>query len=162
MTTAMMTDLELMRTRMSGAIGYHLPRSSAPGGCGCGRARSSRCRSHHPGGAGGGRRRYPEASVHPFVLGAPLLHDCAVREYQIRQTERGADIAAVTDGDFDPAGVVAAVERTLREAGVGRPQVGVRRVGALDRDPMTSKIRRFGPLPAPRRPEPAAPPVPGG
>jgi phenylacetate-CoA ligase len=106
--------------------------------------------------------RYPEASVHPFVLGAPLLHDCAVREYQIRQTERGADIAAVTDGDFDPAGLAAAVERRLREAGVARPEVGVRRVGALDRDPMTSKIRRFVPLPAPRLPEPAAPPRPGG
>jgi phenylacetate-coenzyme A ligase PaaK-like adenylate-forming protein len=94
--------------------------------------------------------RYPEASVHPFVLGAPLLHDGAVREYQIRQTERGADIAAVTDGDFDPAAVTAAVERSLRQAGVARPQVGVRLVGALDRDPMTSKIRRFVPLPAQR------------
>jgi phenylacetate-CoA ligase len=106
--------------------------------------------------------RYPEASVHPFVLGAPLLHDGAVREYQIRQTERGADIAAVIDGDFDPAAVTAAVERSLRQAGVARPQVGVRMVGALDRDPMTSKIRRFVPLPARRLPVPAAPPVPGG
>lgn len=94
--------------------------------------------------------RYPEASVHPFVLGAPLLHAHAVREYQIRQTERGADIAAVIDGDFDPAAVAAAVERSLRQAGVARPRVGVRRVGTLDRDPMTSKIRRFVPLPAPR------------
>jgi len=106
--------------------------------------------------------RYREASVHPFVLGAPLLHAPAVREYQIRQTERGADIAAVVDGDFDPAAVTAAVERCLREAGVARPQVGVRRVRILDRDPMTSKIRRFVPLPAPRRPELAVPLGPGG
>ena len=47
--------------------------------------------------------RYAEASVHPFVIGAPLLHAPAVREFQIRQTERGADIAAVIDGDFDPS-----------------------------------------------------------
>jgi hypothetical protein len=29
-----------------------------------------------------------------------------------------------------------------------RTQVALRRVGALDRDPMTSKVRRFVPLPA--------------
>jgi len=92
--------------------------------------------------------RYGEASVHPFVIGAPLLHDSAVREFQVRQTERGADIVAVTDGDFDPSAVVAAVARSLRQAGVAGPQVGFRRVGALDRDPMTSKVRRFVPRPA--------------
>jgi len=91
--------------------------------------------------------RYGEASVHPFVIGAPLLHDPAVREFQVRQTERGADIVAVTDGDFDPSAVVAAVARSLRQAGVADPQVGFRRVGALDRDPMTSKVRRFVPRP---------------
>ena len=91
--------------------------------------------------------RYAGASVHPFVIGAPLLHAPAVREFQVRQTERGADIVAVTDGDFDPAAVVAAVKRSLRQAGLTGPQVGFRRVGALDRDPMTSKVRRFVPLP---------------
>lgn len=90
--------------------------------------------------------RYAEASVHPFVIGAPLLHAPAVREFQIRQTERGADIAAVTDAGFDPSAIVAAVGRSLRQAGLTRPQVGFRRVGALDRDPMTSKARRFIPL----------------
>ena len=92
--------------------------------------------------------RYAEASVHPFVIGAPLLHAPAVREFQIRQTERGADIAAVTDAGFDPSAIVAAIGRSLRQAGLTRPQVGFRRVGALDRDPMTSKARRFIPLSA--------------
>jgi len=92
--------------------------------------------------------RYAEASVHPFVIGAPLLHAPAVREFQVRQTERGADIAAVIGGEFDPSAVVAAVTRSLRQAGLPRPQVGFRRVGALDRDAMTSKARRFIPLSA--------------
>jgi phenylacetate-CoA ligase len=92
--------------------------------------------------------RYAGASVHPFVIGAPLLHAPAVREFQVRQTERGADIVAVIDGDFDPSAIVAAVTRSLRQAGLPRPQVGFRRVGALDRDPMTSKARRFIPLSA--------------
>ena len=59
-----------------------------------------------------------------------------------------ADIAAVIDGDFDQPAVAAAVEQSLRQAGLARPQVGFRRVGALDRDPMTSKARRFIPLSA--------------
>jgi phenylacetate-CoA ligase len=92
--------------------------------------------------------RYAGASVHPFVIGAPLLHAPAVREFQVRQTERGADIVAVIDGDFDQAAVAAAVEQSLRQAGLTRPRVGFRRVGALDRDPMTSKVRRFVPLAA--------------
>jgi phenylacetate-coenzyme A ligase PaaK-like adenylate-forming protein len=92
--------------------------------------------------------RYAEASVHPFVIGAPLLHAPAVREFQVRQTQRGAAIVAVTDGDFDPSAAVTAIAAILRQAGVAGPQVGFRRVGALDRDPMTSKVRRFVPLPA--------------
>jgi phenylacetate-coenzyme A ligase PaaK-like adenylate-forming protein len=104
--------------------------------------------------------RYARASVHPFVIGAPLLHAPAVREFQVRQTERGADITAVIDGDFDSAALTAEVARSLRQAGVASPQVRFRRVGALDRDPMTSKARRFIPLSAQGsllRPEPAAP-----
>jgi phenylacetate-coenzyme A ligase PaaK-like adenylate-forming protein len=93
--------------------------------------------------------RYAGASVHPFVIGAPLLQAPAVREFQVRQTELGADIAAVIEGDFDHAAVTAEVERSLRQAGLARPRVGFRRVGALDRDPMTSKARRFIPLSAP-------------
>ena len=92
--------------------------------------------------------RYAGASVHPFVIGAPLLHAPAVREFQVRQTEHGADIAAVIDGGFDQPAVAAAIEQSLRQAGLARPQVGFRRVGALDRDAMTSKVRRFVPLPA--------------
>ena len=91
---------------------------------------------------------YAEGSVHPFVIGAPLLHAQAVREFQVRQTEHGADITAVIDGDFDQSAVAAVVEHSLSQAGLARPQVGFRRVGALDRDPMTSKVRRFVPLSA--------------
>jgi hypothetical protein len=84
--------------------------------------------------------------VHPYVIGAVLLCAPAVREFQVRQTERGADVAAVIDGDFDQAAVTAATEQTLRAAGLSRPQVTIRQVGALDRDPLTGKARRFIPL----------------
>ena len=90
--------------------------------------------------------RYAEASVHPFVLGAVLLSAPAIREFQVRQTERGADVAAVIDGDLDHAAVAAALEQSLRRAGLADPQVWIRRVRTLDRDPMTGKARRFIPL----------------
>ena len=90
--------------------------------------------------------RYPEASVHPFVLGAVLLSTPAIREFQVRQTERGADVAAVIDGDLDQAAVTAALEQGLRQAGLPGPRVWIRRVEALDRDAMTGKARRFIPL----------------
>ena len=90
--------------------------------------------------------RYPAASVHPFVIGTPLLRAPAVREFQVRQTERGADLAAVVDGHLDVAALTAAVRDGLRQAGLPDPQITLRRVEALDRDPLTGKARRFIPL----------------
>jgi hypothetical protein len=49
-------------------------------------------------------------------------------------------------GDLDQAAVTAALEQSLREAGVTGPRILIRRVGALDRDAMTGKARRFIPL----------------
>jgi phenylacetate-coenzyme A ligase PaaK-like adenylate-forming protein len=90
--------------------------------------------------------RYPAASVHPFVIGTPLLRAPAVREFQVRQTERGADLAVVVDGDLYAAALAAAVRDSLRQAGLPGPLVTLRRVEALDRDPLTGKARRFIPL----------------
>ena len=77
--------------------------------------------------------RYAEARVHPFVIGAPLLHDPAVREFQVRQTERGADIAAVIDGDFDSGR--AGGRRRAEAARGGRGPPGGRRAPGRDARP---------------------------
>ena len=90
--------------------------------------------------------RYATVSVHPFVIGAVLARALAIREFQVRQTEAGAEITAVADRDFDVAAVTAAVEDALRQAGLPGPQVSLRRVEALHRDPLTGKARRFVPL----------------
>jgi phenylacetate-CoA ligase len=90
--------------------------------------------------------RYGEASVHPSVFAAVLLPVPAIREFQVRQTGRGADIAVVTDGEFDHDAVTAAIADGLRQAGVTSPHAVIRRVEALDRDAMTGKSRRFIPL----------------
>ncbi len=90
--------------------------------------------------------RYATVSVHPFVIGAVLARAPAIREFQVRQAEAGVTVAAVVDGDLDVAAVTAAVEDALRQAGLPGPQVSLRRVEALDRDPLTGKARRFVPL----------------
>jgi hypothetical protein len=64
-------------------------------------------------------------------------------------------VAAVIDGDFDQAAVIAAIGQSLRQAGLTCPQVSIRRVGALDRDALTGKARRFIPLAAPPAARPA-------
>jgi hypothetical protein len=56
------------------------------------------------------------------------------------------DLAVVIDGDLDAAALTAAVRDSLRQAGLAGPQVTLRRVQALDRDPLTGKARRFIPL----------------
>jgi phenylacetate-coenzyme A ligase PaaK-like adenylate-forming protein len=70
--------------------------------------------------------RYGAASVHPFVIGAVLARAPAVREFQVRQTDRGADVTAVVDGapeTADLAALSAAVQDSLRLAGLPGPQV---------------------------------------
>jgi phenylacetate-CoA ligase len=61
--------------------------------------------------------RYGAASVHPFVIGAVLARAPAVREFQVRQTDRGADVTAVVDG------------RRARPRGARPRRAGRRRAG---------------------------------
>ena len=75
-----------------------------------------------------------------------MLRAPEVREFQVRQTELGADVAAVIDGALDLAAVTAGVEEALRRAGLPAPRVVIRQVRGLDRDALTGKARRFIPL----------------
>lgn len=90
--------------------------------------------------------RYGTASVSPFALSTALLQAAQVREYQVRQTARGADVAVVADPGLDDGALAAAVERSLRQAGVAGPQVTITRVEAIVRDPYTGKCKKFIPL----------------
>ena len=89
--------------------------------------------------------RYGAIIVHPFALTTALLRAGQVREYQVRQTARGADITVVADAGLDDAALEAAVEQSLRQAGVTQPQVTISRAEAIARDPRTGKVRRFVP-----------------
>ena len=94
--------------------------------------------------------RYGTTTVYPFALTTALLRAGQVREYQVRQTARGADITVVADAGLDEAALTAAVEHSLRQAGVTQPQVTINRAEAIARDPRTGKARRFVPSPSSR------------
>ena len=89
--------------------------------------------------------RYGATSVHPSSLATVLLRAAQVREYQVRQTARGADITVVADTGLDDAALAAAAEQSLRQAGVTEPRVTISHAGAIARDPRTGKVRRFVP-----------------
>jgi phenylacetate-coenzyme A ligase PaaK-like adenylate-forming protein len=81
--------------------------------------------------------------VHPHAIRTELVKSPAVREYQVHQTERGAHIAVVAEGELDPDALATAVARSLRRAGVPDPHITVRRVGAIPCHPQTGKVTRF-------------------
>jgi phenylacetate-CoA ligase len=82
------------------------------------------------------------ASAFRHVLGT----DRRIVEYQVLQTEDGADVLVVADGDVQSLGpaLVAAMQRH----GVARPAILIRAVETLGRNQASGKLKRFVPLPA--------------
>jgi phenylacetate-coenzyme A ligase PaaK-like adenylate-forming protein len=87
--------------------------------------------------------RYGDVEVHPLVIRTVFTKAPAIREYQVRQTERGVAADLVVDGTLDTAAVARSVEMSLRAAGVPDPRA---EVSAVERHPETGKVRRFIPL----------------
>jgi phenylacetate-coenzyme A ligase PaaK-like adenylate-forming protein len=95
---------------------------------------------------------YGSVTVHPHVIRSTLASQEAVREYQVRQTERGIDVACVTSGHLATATLAARLEHALCQAGLTQPHVSITLAQAITRDPKTAKVSRFIPM---RRQEPA-------
>jgi len=93
--------------------------------------------------------RYGSVAVHPHVIRSALAGEAAVREYQVRQTGNGIEVACVTGGDLDAAALAARLEHALGQAGLPGPRVSITLTEAITRDPKTGKVRRFIPLPGP-------------
>lgn len=81
------------------------------------------------------------ASAFRHVLGT----DPRIAEYQVLQTDTGADVLAVADADLQylVADLVAAMQRH----GVADPIIRIRTVTTLGRNVATGKLKRFVPLP---------------
>jgi phenylacetate-coenzyme A ligase PaaK-like adenylate-forming protein len=89
--------------------------------------------------------RWGETDVHPHALRSPLVA-AAVREHCVHQTADGVQVDVVADDELDEAGLAAALEESLRTAGLDAPRATVHRVERIDRNPTSGKTRRFIPL----------------
>jgi phenylacetate-CoA ligase len=83
------------------------------------------------------------ASAFRYVLGT----DSRIVEYQVRQTEGGADILVVASGDVQD--LTGALVAAMRRFGIERPVVRIDTVVSLDRHEATGKLARFVALRAP-------------
>ena len=92
-----------------------------------------------------GMLRYGRVGIHAHAVDAVLASSAPVIEYQVRQTERGIDVAVVAAGGLDQAALTAALAGALRRAGLPDPGVTLRVVAAIARRPDTGKARRFIP-----------------
>ena len=85
--------------------------------------------------------------VHPLNFRSPLGKDPAIVEYQVRQTERGAEIAIVARATVNIDALRSTIAQRLTDLGLSAPEVIVRRVDRIERQG-AGKLKRFIPLPA--------------
>jgi hypothetical protein len=80
------------------------------------------------------------ASAFRYVLGT----DPRISEYQVRQTEDGADVLVV--GSPEVSAVAAALVSAVRPFGLTHAEISVSVVERIPRRASTGKLRRFIPL----------------
>ncbi len=85
-------------------------------------------------------------TVHPLVFRSALGGERNIVEYQVRQTDRGAEIAARCLGDVDIAGLRRKIIEELAQLGLREPEVSITPVERLERQAI-GKLKRFFPLP---------------
>jgi phenylacetate-coenzyme A ligase PaaK-like adenylate-forming protein len=91
--------------------------------------------------------QYDDVVVHPLVFRSRLGGNPNITEYQVRQTEHGADISVRTIGAVDAAALARAIGDDLERAGLAGAKVAIAVVDSFDRQ-QTGKLRRFFPLPS--------------
>ncbi len=89
---------------------------------------------------------YGDVSVAPIVFRHVLGRFPSVTEYQVRQTERGANVDVVGESSDEHA-IAAGLVEGLLAAGLPDPDVTLAYVSRIARNPGTGKLRRFVPLP---------------
>jgi phenylacetate-coenzyme A ligase PaaK-like adenylate-forming protein len=84
------------------------------------------------------------ASAFRHVLGT----DRRIVEYQVQQTEDGADVLVVAnDADDGVPSLAPALVTAMQRHGVAHPSVRIRAVDTLGRNQASGKLKRFVPLP---------------
>ena len=88
---------------------------------------------------------YGDLYVHPITFDAPLMHETAVLEYQVRQTPRGARILIVAARPFDGDALAAEISGALKGLGLEAPAVSLELVDRIERT-ASGKLKYFVPL----------------
>ena len=87
--------------------------------------------------------------IHPFLFRSVLGRERSIVEYQVRQTNRGANILAIAISTAALRPAAEKIEHALREQGLIGPEVSIVATEKIERGPI-GKLRRFVPLrPAP-------------
>lgn len=86
--------------------------------------------------------------VHPMTFRGALGQHREIFEYQVRQTEHGADVSVVSDSPVPTADLARQLVLALDDAGLPDAQVTVEQVREIPRHAETHKLRRFVRLPS--------------
>lgn len=84
--------------------------------------------------------------VHPLVFRTPLGQNPDIAEYQVLQTESGAEISIVATGPVDVASLRQGLTDALANSGLPHAQIGIELVDGLERHKETGKLKRFIPI----------------
>jgi phenylacetate-coenzyme A ligase PaaK-like adenylate-forming protein len=90
--------------------------------------------------------RYGDRTIHPHAFRTVLTTHGAIAEYQVRQTEHGADVDIVGAASDTCAALEGSIARALARAGLDSPRVRVTPVESIQRQPNSHKLKRFVPL----------------
>jgi phenylacetate-coenzyme A ligase PaaK-like adenylate-forming protein len=84
--------------------------------------------------------------IHPLVFRTPLGQNLDIAEYQVRQTQDGAEIGVVTTGPVDVVSLRQELVEGLAKAGLSKAEIEINLVTSLARHQETGKLKRFIPL----------------
>jgi phenylacetate-CoA ligase len=90
--------------------------------------------------------RYRTVEVHAHVVRSELVRTAGVIDYQVRQTPSGIDVDVIAP-DGAEEDLADRIGDALAGAGLRAPQVKLRIVDELERDPQSGKLRRLVQLP---------------
>jgi phenylacetate-coenzyme A ligase PaaK-like adenylate-forming protein len=90
--------------------------------------------------------RWDDVTVHPLTVTNELIHTPAVVDYVVHQTPSGVAIGVVTVGAVDLDGLGQRIAADLAAAGKADPEVTVRAIDDVGRNPRTGKVARIIPL----------------
>lgn len=122
-------------------LGDEIAMISDPCACGSAFARVADISGRRDDDFGYGSHIVP-ASAFRHVLGT----DPRIVEYQVLQTESGADVLVVTDADVQS--LAPELAAAMQRYGVADPSIRVHTVQTLGRNQATGKLKRFVPLPS--------------